>query len=57
MRLSTFKEVYQQCRCSQERVESLVQSFSPEEQNDMIEPDGKVHITCEYCSKTYFISL
>lgn len=57
VRLSTFKDVYQQCRCSQERVESLVQSFSPEEQNDMIEPDGKVHITCEYCSKTYFISL
>jgi molecular chaperone Hsp33 len=41
------------CRCSQERVESVVHSFSDEERAGMIEPDGKIHVTCEYCSRTY----
>jgi len=41
------------CRCSQERVESVVHSFSDEERAGMIEPDGKIRVTCEYCSRTY----
>ena len=57
VRLSTLKTIYKLCRCSQERVEGLVQSFTEQEQKDMLEPDGKVHITCEYCSKTFFVDL
>ncbi len=57
VRLSALKSVHKLCRCTQERVEGLVQSFSEEEQSDMIEPDGKVHITCEYCSKTFYVDL
>lgn len=57
VRLSALKTVYKLCRCSQERVEGLVQSFTEQEQKDMIEPDGKVHITCEYCSKTFFVDV
>jgi molecular chaperone Hsp33 len=41
------------CRCSQERVESVVQSFADEERAAMIEPDGKIRVTCEYCSRSY----
>ena len=41
------------CRCSPERVASVIQSFSDEERADMVEPDGKIHVTCEYCSRTY----
>jgi molecular chaperone Hsp33 len=41
------------CRCSQERVESVVHSFSDEERAAMLEPDGKIHVTCEYCSRRY----
>ena len=26
-------------------------------QAEMLEADGKVHITCEYCSKTFFVGL
>jgi len=55
VRLSPPKAVMRQCRCSQEKVEELVRSFSAADQADMIEADGKVHITCEYCSTTYFI--
>ena len=57
VRLSALKGVFKLCRCSQERVEGLVQSFSAEEQRDMLEDDGKVHITCEYCSKTFLVAI
>ncbi len=57
VRLSALKNVFKLCRCSQERVEGLVQSFTEQEQKDMLEADGKVHITCEYCSKTFLVGL
>ena len=57
VRLSALKNVFKLCRCSQERVEGLVQSFTEQEQKDMVEADGKVHITCEYCSKTFLVGL
>lgn len=41
------------CRCSQERVENVVQSFGEDERAAMIEPDGKIRVTCEYCSRSY----
>ena len=41
------------CRCSEERIGVVLQSFSPEEKAEMIEPDGKIHVTCEYCSRVY----
>jgi molecular chaperone Hsp33 len=31
----------------------MMQSFSDAEKADMIEPDGKIHVTCEYCSRQY----
>ena len=57
VRLSALKQIHKLCRCSQERVEGLVQSFTNEEQAEMLEADGKVHITCEYCSKTFYVGL
>ena len=57
VRLSALKSVYKLCRCSQERVEGLVQSFSEAEQREMLEDDGMVHITCEYCSKTFLVGI
>ena len=44
------------CRCSQHRIESVLKSFPREEREDMIEPDGKIHVTCEYCSSVYAVS-
>lgn len=43
------------CRCSQDRIETMLKSFAPDEWSDMIEPDGKIHVTCEYCSKVYAV--
>jgi molecular chaperone Hsp33 len=38
------------CRCSRERIEAMLRSFSPEERRDMDGDDGKIGVTCEFCS-------
>ena len=43
------------CRCNLERIETVLKSFAPDERADMVEPDGKIHVTCEYCSKVYAV--
>lgn len=42
-----------QCRCTEERVAGMLRAFPAEEIASMAEPDGKVHVTCEYCSREY----
>ncbi|HEX3887949.1 MAG TPA: Hsp33 family molecular chaperone [Phenylobacterium sp.] len=44
------------CRCSQERIETVLKSFDPAERADMVEADGRIHVTCEYCSKAYSVA-
>lgn len=41
------------CRCSPERILNLLRSFPAEERVDMVEADGKIRVTCEYCSRVY----
>jgi molecular chaperone Hsp33 len=43
------------CRCSQERIESVLKSFDAAERADMVEADGRIHVTSEYCSKVYAV--
>ena len=43
------------CRCSQTRIEGVLASFSAQEQADMVEDDGKIRVTCEYCSSVYAV--
>jgi molecular chaperone Hsp33 len=44
------------CRCSQHRIEAVLKSFPAEDRADMVEPDGKIHVTCEYCSRVYAVA-
>ncbi len=39
-----------QCSCSREAVSSMLKSFAP---NDRAVKDGKVEVTCEFCSSVY----
>jgi len=41
------------CRCSQDRIESVLASFGEAERAEMVEADGKIRVTCEYCSTVY----
>jgi molecular chaperone Hsp33 len=38
------------CRCSSERVESMLRSFTQHERDDMVGDDGMISVTCEFCS-------
>jgi molecular chaperone Hsp33 len=40
------------CRCSEERVIGMLRAFPPEERADMA-TDGRIEVTCEYCSRVY----
>ncbi len=44
--------VHAQCSCSRQSVEAMLQSFPQEDRDDMVE-DGKITVTCEFCSSSY----
>ncbi len=44
------------CRCSEERIIGVLASFAPEEQADMLEDDGMIRVTCEYCASVYALT-
>jgi molecular chaperone Hsp33 len=44
------------CRCSLERIIGVLSSFAPEEQADMLEDDGMIRVTCEYCASVYALT-
>jgi len=41
-----------QCSCSRHNVEAMLRSFSQNDRDDMVK-DGKITVTCEFCSSTY----
>jgi molecular chaperone Hsp33 len=53
VRLFKAKPLSAFCRCSQARIETVLRSFPPEERAEMVEADGKIRVTCEYCSRVY----
>jgi molecular chaperone Hsp33 len=44
--------VQARCSCSRAGVETMLRSFPPEDRDDMVE-DGRITVTCEFCSSTY----
>lgn len=53
VRLEDARALKAQCRCSADRIAGMLGSFSPAERADMVEPDGKIHVKCEYCGTEY----
>ena len=53
VRLFEAKPLKAFCRCSPERIMTILRSFPTEERGEMVEPDGKIRVTCEYCSRVY----
>lgn len=56
VRLEGAKALSAVCRCSKERLVAVMQSFPPEDRAHMVEDDGMIHATCEYCSTVYKIN-
>ncbi len=44
--------VHAQCSCSRQNVENMLRSFPPEDRDEMVE-NGRITVTCEFCSSTY----
>jgi molecular chaperone Hsp33 len=53
VRMFTPQPLRAYCRCSQDRVLGMLRAFPAEELTDMVEPDGRIHVTCEYCARAY----
>lgn len=45
--------VREDCRCSRERVLSMLRGFPPEDRRAMVADDGRLGVTCEFCSRRY----
>jgi molecular chaperone Hsp33 len=44
------------CRCSQDRIETVLKSFDAAERADMVEGDGVIRVTCEFCARVYAVA-
>lgn len=55
VRLEGAKALSAVCRCSRERIATVLQSFPAAERAEMVEDDGMIRATCEYCSSVYEI--
>ena len=53
VRLEDARALVAQCRCSKDRIGAVLGSFSEDERAGMIEDDGKIRVTCEYCATVY----
>lgn len=42
----------ERCTCSAERVEQMINDFTPEDRTDMV-VDGQIEVVCEFCSTHY----
>lgn len=43
------------CRCTSERYQSVLAQFPESERADMRDPDGRIPVECEFCSRTFRI--
>ena len=50
VKVFTEREVAEFCRCSTQRIERLLKSFTPQERADMVGDDGRIGVTCEFCA-------
>ena len=53
VRVFDVQPVHEQCRCSRERIMAMMRNFSPDDRRDMVGDDGRIGITCEFCSRHY----
>ena len=45
--------VREACRCSSDRVMAMMKTFSADDRRHMVGDDGRVGVTCEFCSRVY----
>jgi molecular chaperone Hsp33 len=53
VRLFEQAPVYFRCRCSRERVSSMLQSLGESESRSVLAEQGKVEVHCDFCNRAY----
>ncbi len=53
VRVFEARELTRQCRCSEERSQSILKSFTVDEVKEMV-VDGQLSVRCEFCNQTYY---
>jgi molecular chaperone Hsp33 len=47
--------VREACQCSRERIMAVMGRFSAQDRHDMVGDDGRIGVTCEFCSRSYVL--
>jgi molecular chaperone Hsp33 len=47
------QSVREACRCSQDRIMAMMRNFGPDDRRHMVGDNGRVVVTCEFCSRVY----
>ncbi len=50
VRVFAAQSVKAACRCSRQRIANMLRRFTPQERADMVGDNGKIGVTCEFCS-------
>jgi len=50
VRVFSAQSVKAACRCSRQRIANMLRRFTPQERADMVGDNGKIGVTCEFCS-------
>jgi molecular chaperone Hsp33 len=45
--------VREACRCSRQRIMAMMRRFDQKDRRDMIGDNGRIEVTCEFCSRKY----
>jgi molecular chaperone Hsp33 len=45
--------VHEECRCSQDRIMRMMRNFDADDRSHMVGDNGRVVVTCEFCSRVY----
>jgi molecular chaperone Hsp33 len=53
VRVYDHQPIVERCRCSRDTIEDMLRRFTPEERADMVQDDGTIEVTCEFCSTAY----
>jgi molecular chaperone Hsp33 len=56
VRVLAGQDLVESCRCSEDRILVMLRRFTPEQRAEMRGDDGRIGVTCEFCSTQYSIA-
>lgn len=57
VRVYDAKSLRHECRCSRERIGSLLSTMSEDDVQHMVQDDGQITVNCQFCARSYAFDL